>query len=141
MSSVLIVRAEWTRLKSSSRGLISNTNQENRIFSRIAFSNHSRASRAFRSCSSHVADCDLAQNLVLFYALLSKHLTEMFPIVYTPTEADAIADYSHLFRRSEGLFLTLPEGVTMEADFLDACEGRQLDLVSTRIMTIPVQRD
>ena len=71
----------------------------------------------------------LAQNLVLFYALLGKHLTEMFPIVYTPTEADAIADYSHLFRRSEGLFLTLPQADSMEHDFLDACEGRQLDLV------------
>lgn len=71
----------------------------------------------------------LAQNLVLFYALLSKYLTEMFPIVYTPTEADAIADYSHLFRRSEGLYLTIPEEETMEHDFLDACEGRQLDLV------------
>jgi malate dehydrogenase (oxaloacetate-decarboxylating) len=56
-------------------------------------------------------------------------LTEMFPIVYTPTEADAIADYSHLFRRSEGLYLTIPEEDTMENDFLDACEGRELDLV------------
>lgn len=75
-------------------------------------------------------DVYVVQNLVLFYALLSKQLTEMFPIVYTPTEADAIADYSHLFRRSEGLYLTPPEKGTMEEDFLDACEGRQLDLVS-----------
>lgn len=56
----------------------------------------------------------------------------MFPIVYTPTEADAIADYSHLFRRSEGLYLTLPHEDTMEHDFLDACEGRDLDLVRIR---------
>lgn len=66
---------------------------------------------------------------MLFYALLSRHLTEMFPVVYTPTEADAIAEYSHLFRRSEGLFLNPEEEDTMEEDFLDACEGRQLDLV------------
>lgn len=72
-----------------------------------------------------------AQNLVLFYALISEHLNEMFPIVYTPTEADAIAEYSHLFRRSEGLYLTLQEEETMENEFLDACEGRQLDLVSS----------
>lgn len=70
-----------------------------------------------------------AQNLVLFYSLLSRHLTEMFPIVYTPTEADAIAEYSHLFRRSEGLYLTPEEEDTMRDDFLDACEGRDLDLV------------
>ncbi|WVR00175.1 hypothetical protein IAU59_007317 [Kwoniella sp. CBS 9459] len=70
-----------------------------------------------------------SQNWTLFYALLSKHLVEMFPVVYTPTEADAIADYSHLFRRSEGLYLSPPEIDQMEEDFLDACEGRELDLI------------
>lgn len=74
---------------------------------------------------THVA----AQNWVLFYALLTKHLEEMFPIIYTPTEADAIAQYSHLFRRSEGLYLSPPFLDTMEEEFLDACEGRDLDLV------------
>ncbi|WVQ84624.1 hypothetical protein IAT38_006779 [Cryptococcus sp. DSM 104549] len=69
------------------------------------------------------------QNWTLFYALLHAHLVEMFPIVYTPTEADAIADYSHLFRRSEGLFLSPPEAKSMEDDFLDACEGRELELI------------
>lgn len=54
----------------------------------------------------------------------------MFPVVYTPTEADAIADYSHLFRRSEGLFLTPEEEDGMEEAFFDACEGRELDLAS-----------
>jgi malate dehydrogenase (oxaloacetate-decarboxylating) len=53
----------------------------------------------------------------------------MFPVVYTPTEADAIAEYSHLFRRSEGLYLTPEWEDSMEEDFLDACEGRELDLV------------
>ena len=53
----------------------------------------------------------------------------MFPVVYTPTEADAIAEYSHLFRRSEGLYLTTEWEDGMEEDFLDACEGRDLDLV------------
>ena len=53
----------------------------------------------------------------------------MFPVVYTPTVADAIAEYSHLFRRSEGLYLTPEWEDGMEEDFLDACEGRDLDLV------------
>ncbi|KAK1922115.1 hypothetical protein DB88DRAFT_497231 [Papiliotrema laurentii] len=70
-----------------------------------------------------------AQNWVLFYALLTTHLEEMFPVIYTPTEADAIANYSHLFRRSEGLYLSPPLLDTMEEDFLDACEGRELDLI------------
>ncbi|ORY33414.1 hypothetical protein BCR39DRAFT_519910 [Naematelia encephala] len=70
-----------------------------------------------------------SQNWVLYYSLLQRNLTEMFPIVYTPTEADAIAQYSHLFRRSEGLYLSAPHIDTMEEDFLDACEGRKLDLI------------
>jgi len=39
------------------------------------------------------------QNEVLYYKLIQTHLKEMFPIIYTPTEGDAIADYSRLFRK------------------------------------------
>ncbi|KAI0721419.1 hypothetical protein C8T65DRAFT_566144 [Cerioporus squamosus] len=69
------------------------------------------------------------QNWVLYYALLSRHLTELIPIIYTPTEAEAIANYSHLFRRSEGLYLTLPSRDSMEEDFLEQTRGRQIDLI------------
>ncbi|KAI0714626.1 hypothetical protein C8Q76DRAFT_617815 [Earliella scabrosa] len=69
------------------------------------------------------------QNWVLYYALLSRHLTELIPIIYTPTEADAISNYSHLFRRSEGLYLTFPTRDSMEEDFLEETQGRQIDLV------------
>ncbi|KAI1786789.1 hypothetical protein LXA43DRAFT_1032048 [Ganoderma leucocontextum] len=69
------------------------------------------------------------QNWVLYYALLSRHLQEMIPIIYTPTEAEAITNYSHLFRRSEGLFLTLPLQDSLEEDFLAETEGRQIDLI------------
>ncbi|EPS41822.1 hypothetical protein H072_4210 [Dactylellina haptotyla CBS 200.50] len=47
------------------------------------------------------------QNEVLFYRLISDHLKEMFSIIYTPTEGDAIEQYSHLFRRPEGCFLDI----------------------------------
>lgn len=65
----------------------------------------------------------------------------MFPVVYTPTEADAIADYSHLFRRSEGLYLTPPGEKNMEEDFLDACEGRELELASVLLGTEELMTD
>ncbi|KAG8967503.1 NAD-dependent malic enzyme, mitochondrial [Tulasnella sp. 419] len=69
-----------------------------------------------------------AQNWVLYYSLLGRHLREMLPIVYTPT-AEAIANYSHLFRRSEGLFLSYPHADRIEKDFLDAIHGRDIELI------------
>ncbi|EED77741.1 predicted protein [Postia placenta Mad-698-R] len=68
------------------------------------------------------------QNLTLYYGLLSRHLKELIPIIYTPTQADAIANYSHLFRRSEGMFLTFPNQDTMEEDFLEQTRGRDIQL-------------
>ncbi|KAJ3968284.1 hypothetical protein EV361DRAFT_805872 [Lentinula raphanica] len=68
------------------------------------------------------------QNWVLFYTLLTRHLRELIPIIYTPTEAEAIANYSHLFRRSEGLYLTFPNRDSMEEDFLEATNGKNIDL-------------
>lgn len=48
-----------------------------------------------------------AQNETLYYAVLQAHLKEMFPIIYTPTEGAAIANYSREFREPEGIFLTI----------------------------------
>jgi malate dehydrogenase (oxaloacetate-decarboxylating) len=46
------------------------------------------------------------RNEVLFYKLLSDHLEEIMPIVYTPTVAAASKYYSRVFRGSRGLFIT-----------------------------------
>ncbi|TFY77227.1 hypothetical protein EWM64_g6784 [Hericium alpestre] len=69
------------------------------------------------------------QNWVLYYGLLRRHVKELVPIIYTPTQADAIANYSHLFRRSEGLYLTYRHADSMEEDFLEQTRGRHIDLV------------
>ena len=44
-------------------------------------------------------------------------------------QADAIANYSHLFRRSEGLYLTPNNQESMEEDILEHIKGRDVDLV------------
>jgi malate dehydrogenase (oxaloacetate-decarboxylating) len=47
------------------------------------------------------------RNEVLFYRVLSDHLREMLPIVYTPTIGEAIALYSHEYRRPRGVYLSV----------------------------------
>ena len=44
-------------------------------------------------------------------------------------QAEAISNYSHLFRRSEGLYLTFTDQDSMEQDFLEQTKGREIDLV------------
>lgn len=53
------------------------------------------------------------QNKVLYYRLVKEHIKELLPIVYTPTEGDAIIAYSERFRKPEGCFLdiTRPESI------------------------------
>ncbi|MFF1298662.1 MULTISPECIES: NAD-dependent malic enzyme [unclassified Streptomyces] len=45
-------------------------------------------------------------NEVLFYDLLTRHLEEMLPVVYTPTVGEACRRFSQIYRRPRGLFLT-----------------------------------
>ena len=40
----------------------------------------------------------------------------MFSIIYTPTEGDAIADYSRLFRKPEGCYLDIEHMDRLEQD-------------------------
>ncbi|KAJ9151630.1 Malic enzyme [Coniochaeta hoffmannii] len=56
------------------------------------------------------------QNEVLYYKLLYDHLAEMFRVVYTPTEGDAIQNYSRIFRRPEGCFLNVHDIGRIEHD-------------------------
>ena len=47
------------------------------------------------------------RNEVLFYRLLTDHLQEMLPIVYTPTIGEVIERFSHEYNRPRGVFLSI----------------------------------
>lgn len=50
-------------------------------------------------------------NETLFYHLVSKHLTEMMPIIYTPVVGHACEHFSDIYRRARGLFISGRTGI------------------------------
>jgi len=61
----------------------------------------------------HVRD----RNEVLFYRLLTDHIEEMLPIVYTPTVGTAIERYSLEYGRPRGVYLSVEHPGQVEAAF------------------------
>jgi malate dehydrogenase (oxaloacetate-decarboxylating) len=47
-------------------------------------------------------------NETLFFALLEQNIEELLPLVYTPTVGAGCQQFSQLFRKPRGLFLSLP---------------------------------
>ena len=48
-------------------------------------------------------------NEMLFYRLVSDHIEEMLPILYTPTVGLACQRFSEIYRRPRGLFIAYPD--------------------------------
>jgi malate dehydrogenase (oxaloacetate-decarboxylating) len=70
------------------------------------------------------------RNEVLFYRLLTEHLEEMLPIVYTPTVGKAIERYSHEYRRPRGVFLSVDHPRDVEESLRNyGLAGEDVDLL------------
>lgn len=48
-------------------------------------------------------------NETLYYRLIQEHIDEMMPIIYTPTVGDACEQFSDIYRKSRGLFISYDE--------------------------------
>lgn len=53
-------------------------------------------------------------NETLFYRLLSDHLVEMLPIIYTPTVGEACEHFSDIYRSARGIFVSYEEREFMD---------------------------
>ena len=70
------------------------------------------------------------RNEVLFYSLFTSHMREMLPIVYTPTVAQAIEQFSHEYRRPRGVFLSIDHPEQVEESFRNLGAGPDdIDLI------------
>lgn len=70
------------------------------------------------------------ENRVLFYKLFSEHVVEFMPIVYDPTIADTIENYSELYVQSQNAtFLSIDDPDNMETALKNVADGRDIRLI------------
>ncbi|KAG7194431.1 NAD-dependent malic enzyme, mitochondrial [Scheffersomyces spartinae] len=93
-----------------------------------------RAYKQFKYLKTPLAKNDFLtsmriQNKVLYYELVRRHIREMLPIIYTPTEGDAIALYSHRFRKPEGCFLDITDPDSIDKRLAVYGEDKDIDYI------------
>lgn len=69
-------------------------------------------------------------NRTLFYYLVDQHVAEFMPVVYDPTIADTIENYSALFANPQNAaFLDINHPENIEATLKNAADGRDIKLL------------
>ncbi len=68
------------------------------------------------------------RNEVLFYKLVSEHITEMLPYIYTPTVGDVSLHYSYLYTEPRGIYLTYPQKDKIE-EIINSISRDEIDVI------------
>ncbi|HEY0784410.1 MAG TPA: NAD-dependent malic enzyme, partial [Acidobacteriaceae bacterium] len=68
------------------------------------------------------------RNEVLFYSLVEAHVSEMMPIIYTPTVALGCSQFSRLYTKPRGLFLSYPLRQRMR-QMLESRPTREVEVI------------
>ncbi|WP_099974702.1 malolactic enzyme [Lactobacillus terrae] len=70
------------------------------------------------------------ENRVLYYKLFSQHINEFMPIVYDPTIADTIENYSRLFIDPQNAtYLSIDDPDSMKQSLINGADGRNIKLI------------
>lgn len=68
------------------------------------------------------------RNETLFYMLVSSHLDEMTPVIYTPTVGEAVEAGSHIYRHTRGLYVS-PDNVDMMDNMAKCLPSQNIDVI------------
>ncbi|MPY23246.1 NAD-dependent malic enzyme [Shewanella psychropiezotolerans] len=95
-----------------------------------------QASRAYDQYTNFTNDLDRHiylrniqdTNETLYYRLVQNHITEMMPIIYTPTVGMACERFSKEYRRNRGLFISYPNKDRIE-DILNNSTRQKVKII------------
>lgn len=95
-----------------------------------------RAYRQYRQCQNdldrHIYLRAIQDdNETLYFRLVSEHLEEMLPIIYTPTVGKACQEFSNIYRNHRGLFISYPDRDRMDDILRSATKDKVRVIVVT----------